>query len=127
MYGIGRSSHVRAIADVRPRWLIGLYSGTLVCGGAGFSVAHILLGLALGEAMQLHALVNLASAVLFACWAVVASTGLSPNTRFGAVTLAIPAALTTLFLLFTGLVYFQYADYALPFVRMLVELLPITV
>jgi len=34
--------------------------------------------------------------------------------RIGSVALSIPAALTMLFLLFSGLLYFQYAEHAVP-------------
>jgi hypothetical protein len=77
--------------------------------------------------MQLHALVNLAGAGLLAIWAVVASLGFDFDERVGVVALAVPTALSTLFLLFTGLVYLRYADYALPLVETLVELLPIAI
>jgi len=126
LYGVARLACVHRVVRTDSRWLAGAYVGTLLFGALGFLLAHLWLGLALGEAMQLHALVNLASAALLAGWAVVASL-VDLDTRIGAIVLAVPAALTTLFLLFTGLVYFQYADYALPLVEMLVELIPIAV
>jgi len=127
LYGVARLGCVHRVVRTDSRWLAGAYAGTLLVGALGFLLVHLWLGLALGEAMQLHALVNLASAALLAGWAVVASLGLDLDTRIGAVALGIPAALTTLFLLFSGLVYFQYAGYALPLVESLVELLPIAV
>ncbi|SDE99644.1 RAD23 family protein [Halorientalis regularis] len=127
LYGVARLGCVQRAVNADLCWLAGAYVGGLVVGGLGFLLAHLWLDLALGEAMQLHALVNLAGAGLLAIWAVVAGLGFDFDERVGVVALAIPAALSTLFLLFTGLVYFQYADYALPLVEALVGLLPIAV
>ncbi|WP_424017700.1 hypothetical protein ACOZ4N_17785 [Halorientalis pallida] len=126
LYGVARLRCVHSVVRTDLRWIAGAYAGTLVVGGLGFLAATLWLGLALGEAMQLHALVNLASAALLAGWAVAASL-VDLDGRIGAVALALPAALTTLFLLFTGLVYFQYADYALPVARLLADWLPVAI
>lgn len=127
LYGVARLNCVHRVLRTELRWLAGAYVGSLLVGGLGFLVANLWLALALGEAVQLHALVNLVGACLLGGWILLASTGFDLDERLGAVTLAIPAALSTLFLLFTGLVYFQYADYALPLVDTFVELLPIAV
>jgi len=127
LYGVARLGCVQRAVSADLRWLTGAYVGTFLLGTLGFLLAHLWLDLALGEAMQLHALVNLAGAGLLAIWAVVAGLGFDFDERVGVVALAIPAALSTLFLLFTGLVYFQYADYALPLVETLVELLPFAI
>ncbi|SEO39814.1 hypothetical protein SAMN05216388_101211 [Halorientalis persicus] len=127
LYGVARLGCVQRAVSADLRWLTGAYVGTFLLGAIAFLLAHLWLDLALGEAMQLHALVNLAGAGLLAIWAVVAGLGFDFDERVGVVALAIPAALSTLFLLFTGLVYFQYADYALPLVETLVELLPIAI
>ncbi|WP_336001810.1 hypothetical protein [Halorientalis halophila] len=127
LYGVARLNCVHRVLRTDSRLIASAYLATLVTGGLGFLAANLLLGLALGEAMQLHALVNLASAGLLAGWAFVAGAGVDLDERVGVVSLAVPAALSTLFLLFTGLIYFQYADYALPLVETLVELLPISV
>jgi hypothetical protein len=126
LYGIARLDCVHRVVRADLRWITGAYLGTLLVGGLGFLAANLWLGLALGEAMQLHALVNLASAALLASWAVVASL-VDLDERVGIVTLALPAALSTLFLLFTGLLYLQYADYALSLVETLIELIPISI
>ncbi len=127
LYGVARLGCVQRAVSADLRWLAGAYVGTFLLGAIAFLLAHLWLDLALGEAMQLHALVNLAGAGLLAIWAVVAGLGFDFDERVGVVALATPAALSTLFLLFTGLVYFQYADYALPLVETLVELFPIAV
>jgi len=126
MYGIARLVTVRS--GVRSDWrsLVGSYLGTLFVGGVSLFAAHNWLALTLGEAMQLHALLGLASAILLAIWSIAALFGTFPE-RYDAIVLTLPAALTTLFLLFTGLFYFQYADHALPLVRALTELIPISV
>ncbi|RXK47450.1 hypothetical protein [Halorientalis pallida] len=127
LYGVARLRCVQRAVNADLRWLTGAYVGTFLLGTLGFLLALLWFDLALGEAMQLHALVNLAGAGLLAIWAVVASLGFDFDERVGVVALAVPTALSTLFLLFTGLVYFQYADYALPLVETLVELLPIAI
>jgi hypothetical protein len=127
LYGVARLGPVGPVARADPRWLAGAYVSTLAVGGAAFLAAHVWLGLALGEAMQLHALVNLVSAGLLAGWALPAGLGVDLDERIGVVALAVPAALTTLFLLFAGLAYFDYAQYALPLARSVAEPLPVAV
>ncbi|MFD1585882.1 hypothetical protein ACFR9U_02720 [Halorientalis brevis] len=127
LYGVGRLGAVHRVARANWRYLAGSYLGLTLVGAVVFFGAHGWLDLALGEAMQLYALVGLASATLIAVWSLVEGVGFRLGVRFGAVVLALPAALTTLFLLFTGFVYFQYAEYALPLARAIGELIPVVV
>jgi hypothetical protein len=127
LYGIARLGPVGRVARADTRWLAGAYFGTLAIGGVGFLAAHALLGLALGEAMQLHALVNLASAGLLAIWALIVGFSVDVDARVSVVAVTVPAALTTLFLGFAGLGYFDYAQFALPLAEAIAELLPVAV
>lgn len=125
LYGIGRLESVGHIARFAKHSLAISYLCVLFIGGALLLAVHSWLGLALGEAMQFHALLGLASALLLTIWSILIGLGIRFDVRVGAIVLALPAGLTTLFLLFTGFVYFQYADYALPLVRTVAEMIPI--
>ncbi|MFB6179898.1 MAG: hypothetical protein ABEI77_09275 [Halorientalis sp.] len=127
IYGVARVPAVRRVIERDWRWLGGVYLATVVAGGIGLLVVNRSLSLALGEAMQLHALLGLTSALPLAAWALVAGLRPRVDTRVGAVVLAIPAALATLFLLCTGFVYFQYGQYALPLGRLVANWLPVAV
>lgn len=125
MYGVFRvPAVVEAISD-SPRWLASGYAGSVVLGlalGLG-TVAG--LDLAIGEAVQFHALVNLGGAAV--CSGAVLGRTLAPDsvpTRAVGLGLALPAGLTTAYVLLSGLVYFQYGPHALDFVRVLTEYLP---
>jgi len=127
LYGVGRLGAVHRVVEHDWQWLAGSYLTTVVLGSLVLAVNLTWLNLAIGEAMQFHALLWLASASLFAVWTT--GAGLKPDAdrRTGAVVFAIPAGLTTVFLLFTGLVYFQYGQYALPIVEAVTEWFPVAV
>ncbi|MEF8787351.1 MAG: hypothetical protein V5A45_15600, partial [Haloarculaceae archaeon] len=131
LYGVARCSFVyRAVAD-RPGWLLGSYLITVFVGGAVVTATLALADPAIGEAMQLHALVGLGAAVVAAI--VVGSWPLHDDTRAVAAGLALPAGVTTVFLLLAKIEYFSYrvpsddnpAVFVLDVVRVLAELLPV--
>jgi len=70
-------------------------------------------GLGLGEAVQVHALVGLAVALALGASAA-ASAVTDGVDRLTAALMGLAAALGTDFLLLSGIVYFQYGQYALP-------------
>lgn len=125
MYGVVRFPAVHEpISDAR-RWLVGGYAVSVVGGlllGLGVVTG---LDLALGEAVQLHALLNLGGAAV--CGGTVLGRTLAPSrvpSRAVAVGLSLPAGLTTAYLFLSGLVYFQYGPFALDFIRVLTPHLP---
>ncbi len=131
VYGVARCSCVHRAVEERPRWLFGSYLGTVVGGGVAMTVALTLLDPAIGEAMQLHALVGLAAALVAAV--IVGSWPLHDEIRAVAVGLALPAGVTTVFILLAKIEYFSYRvpsdgnpnAFVLDVVRVLAELLPI--
>jgi hypothetical protein len=126
LYGVARLGPVRTVIDDAGRWLAGVFVVTLFVGAAGLTAALFALDLAIGEAMQLHALLDLAAGAALLAWVSLASLTSFADERVGAVVLGVPAALTTLFLLFSGLLYFQYGRYALPVARAIAEFAPAT-
>ena len=114
LYGLGRLGAVQRVAEARPRSLVGPYLAVVALGGIALLAVHARFALAIGEAMQLHASLSLASVALIVVWTLVDATGIHRDDRVTRLVIALAAGLTTLFLLFTGFVYFGYADYALP-------------
>ena len=127
MYGVGRLGAIHAVAHADWRWLVGSYLGVLAAGGIGFLAVLSSVVLGQGEVVQLHGIVGLVAAVPLVVWTIGYEAGLLSDVRFGVVASALPAGFTTLFLLFSGLFYFDYAPYALPIVSEIVEWLPIYV
>jgi hypothetical protein len=125
MYGVVRIPAVHEAARDAKRWLAGGYVVSTVGGlilGLGVVAG---LDLALGEAVQFHALVNLGGAAV--CAGAVLGRTVAPDyvsSRAVALSLALPAGLTTAYLLLSGIVYFQYGPFALDFVRVLATHLP---
>lgn len=132
LYGLIRLSAVNETIVSVPKWLVGSYLTLVGVGSVLFAVGLTLVDPAIGEAMQLHALVGLATAglavVAFVCWPI------HTDRRVLAVGLSLPAAATTIFLLFSRIEYFSYQmpnatvrseRYALDVVRVLGELLPV--
>jgi len=125
MYGVVRIPAVHEAAGDAKRWLTGGYAASTVGGlilGLGVVAG---LDLALGEAVQFHALLNLGAAAV--CAGAVLGRTVAPDyvsSRAVAVGLALPAGLTTAYVLLSGSVYFQYGPFALDFVRVLVTHLP---
>ncbi|MBV0903772.1 hypothetical protein [Haloarcula salina] len=125
LYGVARLPAVNGAARDATRWLVGGYAASTL-GGIALCLAAVAgLDLALGEAVQFHALLNLAGAAV--CAAVVVGGTVAPDrvpSRVVAVGVALPAGLTTAFVALSGLSYFQYGPHALDVVRIAVEYLP---
>jgi len=125
MYGVARIPAVHEAAGDAKRWLTGGYAVSVV-GGLILALGVVAgLDLALGEAVQFHALANLGGATV--CAGAVLGRTVAPDyvsSRTVAVGLALPAGLTTAYLLLSGVVYFQYGPFALDFVRILATHLP---
>ncbi|KAA9410883.1 hypothetical protein EGO51_14095 [Haloarcula hispanica] len=125
MYGVVRIPAVHETVSDAKRWLAGGYAASTIGGlliGLGVVAG---LDLALGEAVQFHALLNLGGAGV--CAGAVLGRILVPDrvpSRVVALGLALPAGLTTAYLLLSGLVYFQYGPFALDFIRVLTPHLP---
>jgi hypothetical protein len=111
LYGLGRLPAVRGVFDDGIRSFAIAYLATLATAAVMVSVANVYLGLALGEAMQLHAILALGSAVALGIWSLLAGVGYRVGRQTGVAALAVPAAVTTLFLACTGMVYFRYGTY----------------
>jgi len=123
LYGLARLAVVRRPVEAVPRWLAGAYAATVVGGGVLVVAALSVLDPAVGEAVQFHALLGLASgAVAAVC---VLTWGLHDSDRLLAVALALPAGATTVFLILSSLAYFDYGRYALGLTRALAGLLPV--
>jgi len=122
IYGVARLAVVReAVAD---HWRVSLwtYAGAVLIGGQLVVAFLALTGPTLGEAVQFHAVVSLTTATLLGVWIAAASASEAVPRRYGAVTLALAAAAGTLFLLLSGLDYFDYAgQYMLPVVRVVTD------
>jgi hypothetical protein len=127
LYGVARLDAVQRVARTDWRWLVVPFLIVIGIVGTNLLVVHAVFGLAIGEAMQLHALLGLTSAIVAGSWALVAGIKPDIDARTGAVALSLPAGVTVLFLLFSGLLYFQYADHAVPVASALSKLLPVAV
>jgi len=122
IYALARLGPVRAAVGGAPRWLAGGFVAATAAVLGGMLVAIGWLSLAVGEAVQLHALVALAAAA--ALGAVVATRSRHREERAVALALALAGGVTASFLLLSGLVYFGYGEYALDPARLLADLLP---
>jgi hypothetical protein len=123
LYGVIRLPAVRRGLDEHFREFVSGYVSATVVGIVGVLAAFVWIDPAIGEAMQFHALLNLAVAGLAA---VVVAVGTVRDSG-GYVATAIGAtggAGTTLFAL-AGVEYFTYGEYALPIAGWLSEWLPV--
>jgi hypothetical protein len=123
LYGLARLAVVRRPVEAVPRWLAGTYAATVVGGGVLVVAVLSVLDPAVGEAVQFHALLGLASGAVAALC--VLTWGLHDSDRLLAVALALPAGATTVFLILSSLAYFDYGRYALGLTRALAGLLPV--
>ncbi len=123
VYGLARLAVVRRPVDAVPRWLAGAYAAVVVGGGIALVGTLAVLDPAVGEAVQFHGLVGLASGAVAALSVV--TWRLHGSDRLLAAGLALPAGTTTLFLTLSSLAYFDYGRHALGLVGVLAELLPV--
>jgi hypothetical protein len=126
LYGVARLEPVHRVARTDWRWLAVPFMIVTGVVGSGLFIVHAHLDLAIGEAMQLNALLGLGGATVAGLWALIAGFRPDTDSRFGAIALAIPAACTMLFLLYSGLFYFQYAEHALPVADVIAQWLSFT-
>lgn len=123
VYLVARIPTVAGTVRAVPRWLAGGYVASVVVGAPALWVVLSAVDPAVGEAFQLHALLALAAAMVALLTAV--SLPVHDDRRIVAVGLAVPAGVTTLFLLLSGIEYFSYGSYALGLVRELSALIQI--
>ncbi|WP_276273844.1 hypothetical protein [Haloarcula litorea] len=125
VYGVARLPAVRRAADRRPRSLAAAFLAAVGAALAVVLAGIVGLDLALGEAVQYHALLNLATATV--CAVVVTGRSVVPDRVSGRavpVALALPAGFGTAYVLLAGLVYFRYGSYAFDLVRIVAGTLP---
>ena len=123
LYGVGRTPAVGRVLRTAPRSFAWTYAGLVLIGGQLAVVALRVLAPSLGEAMQLFAVANLATAAAVVAWLLADAATSRADDRVGAAALAGTVAAGTLFLLLTGLVAFSYGDHALPLARALAEVI----
>ncbi|WP_236044769.1 hypothetical protein [Haloarcula nitratireducens] len=125
LYGVCRVPAVRGAVTEATGTLARSYAA-----GLAFALVVVLAGiagldLALGEAVQYHALWNLGAATV--CAGTVLGRTVAPDRispRAVAVGLALSAAFATAYLLLSGLVYFEYGTHAFDVVRVVTAPLP---
>jgi hypothetical protein len=124
VYGMARQAPLRRALGTHWRAALWTWVGGVLVGAQLF-VAGVTAGsLARGEAMQVHAFAGLAVAGAFG--ALAATTVVTDRgDRAVAVAGGLAAALGTDFLLLSGLVYFQYGQYALPAAGWVADLLAV--
>ena len=126
VYGLARLPAVRSAVTANLRTTGLTYGGTVFIGGQLVVIALTAIDPGLGEAVQFHALLALATATVLAVWAVARTLSETVPERAGAVVLAIAAGVGTIFVLLSGIEYFAYAgEFALPVVRWVSAALPL--
>ena len=124
VYGMARQAPLRRALGTHWRAALWTWVGGVLVGAQLF-VAGVTAGsLARGEAMQVHAFAGLAVAGAFSVLAA-ATVVTDRGDRAVAVAGGLAAALGTDFLLLSGLVYFQYGQYALPAAGWVADLLAV--
>ena len=124
VYGMARQAPLRRALGTHWRAALWTWVGGVLVGAQLF-VAGVTAGsLARGEAMQVHAFAGLAVAGAFGALAA-ATVVTDRGDRAVAVAGGLAAALGTDFLLLSGLVYFQYGQYALPAAGWVADLLAV--
>jgi len=121
VYLLGRVPAVATAVETRPRLLAGWYGGAVAAGVLGLTVAGAWLEPAVGEAMQLHALVNLAACGVLTIAVVVTAAGADRDTRVRTAAVATAGAATTVLVVAMQLAYFEYGTYAVPVVRLVAD------
>lgn len=123
VYGVMRVPAVRRGLTADFRQFLGGYLGTAVIGIAGVSLVFVAIDPAIGEAMQFHALVNLAVAGI-ATLVVALDTVLDRDLPVAAAIGAVGGAGTALYLL-AGIESFTYGEFVLPVAEWLSAVMPI--
>jgi len=126
LYGVVRLPPVHEAVTQAPRRVGGTYVVTVVGGTAVIVAVLAFLDVAVGEAMQFHALVDLGAAGLLAL--TVGGRALVPErvqSGWVATVLGVTAGATTAFLFLAGVEYFQYGPYALGIARELSAAVPL--
>jgi hypothetical protein len=118
-YALVRIPAIRAVLRARPRTALSTFSGAVLIGGQLIFVALFVLETSLGEAIQAHALLNLATASGVLLWVLI-STGLNTNSEksltIGAVSLGLAAAATTVFVLLSRFYHLTNGEFLLPLI-----------
>lgn len=126
VYLIVRLPAVRRAIHATPRLLLFTYAATVLIGGQLLVLALLFMNPSVGEAVQMHAWLGLATAFPLGAWALVATATDRTTPRVGAVLLALAAGATTVFVVLSGTIYFaEVGDFALPIVQWGSERLPI--
>jgi len=125
VYLVARRRTVRRSVATASRSLVSGYVLTLVAGVVAVAVAFPAIDPAIGEAMQLHALVNLAVCGTLFGAVVTTRAGLVDESRLTAWALGVAGAMTTLLVVRMQLVYFEYGTYAVPVVRRVADALAV--
>lgn len=126
VYLIVRLAPIRSTLRAHGRTLLVTWAGSVAIGGQMLVLAFLVLQPSLGEAMQVHAWLGLGIGLPLGTWAVVAAATDREFPRIGAVLVGLAAAVITVFLLLSGLVYFAYAgDFALQISQHISEMLPL--
>lgn len=123
LYLLGRLPPVRTALSTRFHHAAGAYLLCVTVGGVVLVGSFAWLGVAIGEAMQLHALVNLALAASTGGALLIAARWERPVV--GAIAIGVAAAATTLLVGLAGLEYFAYGRPLLPITRLLSGLVPL--
>jgi hypothetical protein len=123
VYLVARRQAVRRTVAVATRSLVVSYTVALGIGILVVGVTFPALDPAVGEAMQLHALVNLAVCGTLLGTVAAARAGFVDDTRPVAVALGVAGGATTLLVVRMQLVYFEYGTYAVPVVRRVADAL----
>ncbi|MFC6732241.1 hypothetical protein [Haladaptatus sp. DYSN1] len=125
LYAVMRLPSVRRGVENEFATLAWAYAGTVLVGGQLLVLLLLVQRPALGEAVQLHALLGIGVGLAFGLWAVW-RLFTDHGDRLGAALFGLTAGVGTLFLLLSGIEYFAYAgDFALPLVGWLAEKLPL--
>lgn len=122
VYVVCRLAPVVAAIEAAPRALAAGYLGTVALGTVGVGLVLVVLDPAVGEAVQLHALVGVGTALL--AGATAAAWPVHRDARIAALGVAVPAGATTVFLVFAVLAYFPSGRFALDLVRLAASVLP---
>jgi len=124
IYALIRIPVIRRALDAHWQTAVWTFAGTVFVGTQLVVASLGLTNPGLGEAVQFHALLAIATGTLLGLWVVAASLSSTVPDRAGAVALGLTTGVGTVFTLLSGIVYFAYAGgFALPTVALLSEFL----